>query len=436
MHYRFAQLLPLLLSIVITSLVLGCSNSEYAEACGWDDIIVSQDSDQLDYLPLDDSEYPYAGISRIVIETENHRSIQDRETEIPAKLQIWGEHAPESEIMDLTIRGRGNSSWTHSPKKSYKIKFAKKESLFDMHKDREWALIANYADKSMLKNYISYKLANYIENKWNPQIHFVELYLNKTYQGIYAFTETIKKANHRVKISDNDFLLEINAKVKDDDQIINIEGFTYPFKIHWPKDANEDKIQQVTKHLKNFHEFISSDQASKGTEYNQWIDAEKFVKYFWMQEFSKNLDAYYSSSFLVVRENGLIEMGPLWDMDAAYGYPGWNVNATLPTNGFRQNNKLWTAPFIKNELFAHYADSIWVEMSPIIKNFADSITSIGMSLENAYINEEKKWDKLESTRNPLHHMSYSSYTNAYIDFRDWYISRLNWLDKYSYKIKP
>lgn len=66
---------------------------------------------------------PYAGIPRIVIETENRRAIKDRETEIPARLQIWGEMAPKSEIMELTIRGRGNSSWTGMPKKSYKIEF-------------------------------------------------------------------------------------------------------------------------------------------------------------------------------------------------------------------------------------------------------------------------------------------------------------------------
>jgi len=58
-----------------------------------------------------DKEYPYANIPRIVIYTENRQKIKDRETEIPAKLQIWGKKEAESEIMDLTIRGRGNTSW-------------------------------------------------------------------------------------------------------------------------------------------------------------------------------------------------------------------------------------------------------------------------------------------------------------------------------------
>ena len=63
-----------------------------------------------DFLPLDDSEYPYAGIPRLVIETANFTQVRDKETKIPAKMQIYGESAPESDVIDFTIRGRGNSS--------------------------------------------------------------------------------------------------------------------------------------------------------------------------------------------------------------------------------------------------------------------------------------------------------------------------------------
>lgn len=67
-----------------------------------------------------DKEYPYANIPRIVIYTENQQKIKDRETEILAKLQIWGKKKAESEILDLTIRGRGNSSWG-MPKKVIRL---------------------------------------------------------------------------------------------------------------------------------------------------------------------------------------------------------------------------------------------------------------------------------------------------------------------------
>ena len=88
----------------------------------------SSSSSKLEYpdsFKPQDKEYPYAGIPRIVIETGNRIAIKDRETEIPAKMQIWGESSAESEILDLTIRGRGNSSWSY-PKKPYTIKFEKK----------------------------------------------------------------------------------------------------------------------------------------------------------------------------------------------------------------------------------------------------------------------------------------------------------------------
>ncbi|MBQ2560012.1 MAG: CotH kinase family protein, partial [Fibrobacter sp.] len=122
-----------------------------------------------------DKEYPYANIPRIVIETENRTKIKDRETEIPAKLQIWGKKEAESEIVDLTIRGRGNTSWTDMPKKSYKIEFEKKQSMLGMPKDKDWALISNYADKTLMRNYIAYRLSATLGAYYAPRSEFAEL---------------------------------------------------------------------------------------------------------------------------------------------------------------------------------------------------------------------------------------------------------------------
>ena len=172
MCYHFVKTALLLLGYTIVCLFGGCSNSEWADLPNEEDSIAEWEypianwegeeeisgnednqaknasatsssqatstlssSSGIKYLPIDDTEYPYAGIPRIVIVTENYREIRDRETEIPAKLQVWGEHAPESEILDLTIRGRGNTSWTDMPKKSYKIEFIQKQSLLGMPKD-------------------------------------------------------------------------------------------------------------------------------------------------------------------------------------------------------------------------------------------------------------------------------------------------------------
>ena len=149
-------------------------------------------------LPLNDTEYPYAGIPRIVIETENHRAVKNRETEIPARLQIWGEKAPESEIMELTIRGRGNSSWFSMAKKSYTIELSYKHEILGMPTNRDWALISNYADKTLMRNYLIYKIAPTVGAAYAPRCVQTELYLNGEYLGVYLLTETIKIGKNRV----------------------------------------------------------------------------------------------------------------------------------------------------------------------------------------------------------------------------------------------
>ena len=60
-------------------------------ACYW-----AETESNPDNLPMDDSEYPYAGLPRIVIETEDFAGVRDRETEIPSHLQIYGEKPPKA----------------------------------------------------------------------------------------------------------------------------------------------------------------------------------------------------------------------------------------------------------------------------------------------------------------------------------------------------
>ena len=211
----------------------------------------------------DDKEYPYAGVPRIVIETEYRQAINNRETEIPAKLQIWGENETESEIMDLTIRGGGNTSWTDVPKKSYKIEFEKKQSVLGMPKDKDWALIANYYDKSLMRNFISYRLSAALGAYYAPRCEFAELYLNGKYLGVYLLTETIKIGKNRVNIPNDDYsyIVEVDGKYKTGEQVVFSDVLTEngkgkAFRIHDPKNASDEILDTVLKHIQNFEIFF------------------------------------------------------------------------------------------------------------------------------------------------------------------------------------
>ena len=271
MRYHFAKKLPLFLSLAIGSLFLGCSNSEWTDLTNKDEsiaegenpIITQQDTQDVEetknedisesssvqqtvnqsssskitaYLPIDDTEYPYAGIPRIVIETRNRQEIEDRETEIPAKLQIWGEKAPISEIMDLTIRGRGNESWSH-PKKPYAIKFDKNQTILGMPEAKKWVMLANYRDRTLIRNAVALELARKTSLTWTPQGKFVDVFLNKKFIGNYYICEKIEVKKNRLELNDDSYLLEFDTYY-DEEYKFRTEQNNLPVNIKYPPNPD------------------------------------------------------------------------------------------------------------------------------------------------------------------------------------------------------
>ena len=399
------------------------SNSGYTP--NTEDIDESSSSKALDYLPLDDTEYPYAGIPRIVIETEDLREIKDRETEIPAKLQIWGEKAPETEIMELTIRGRGNSSWG-MPQKSYKIEFVNKQAMLGMPKDRDWALIANYADKTLMKNYLMYNLSKQLGASYAPRCKFVDLYLNKEYLGVYLLTETVKIGKNRVNIPKNEqsYLIEFDLKKKDNDQYI-IPFQERIYNIHFPQKASDSAKQTFTAFIRNFEEYLKKEDFTNSL--SQWIDIDAYIKHYWIQEFSSNPDAKCRTSVFFTWQVGkTIQMGPVWDFDLSMGGHPEDVSTY---SDWLIRNSCWDMYLFKDSTFSTQAYLFWKGHQKTFQNILDSIDNISSWLQFAAENNFKKWNILGSTKNHWHSTPYKTYNDAIADLKLWLRQRIDWINK-------
>ena len=428
----------MLLGTVIGCLVLGCSNSEGVnnEVVAFLDI--EEDAipltTEINYLPLDDSEYPYAGIPRIVIETENHQEIKDRETEIPAKLQIWGSGAPESEVMELTIRGRGNTSWTDMPKKSYKIEFINKQSMLGMPKDRDWALIANYADKTLMKNYLAYHLSAELGAYYAPRCEFVELYLNKEYLGVYLLTETIKISKSRVNIPQNNFsyIVEIDCRTRETEQnfysfAIQNDSIGKGFQIHSPKNITTSDLQTIENYVLNFETYLKTISADQDNNIAQWLDINEYIKHYWIQELSKNTDANFATSvYFSWMKDEVIKMGPVWDFDLAFGGSS-NEFIALPEN-WHIKQSYWNAYLFKDSTFVQSTLNYWMDNKEQFATLFSTIDSLGLALQKASKNNFKKWDVLQSTKLRWHRYAYNTYSDAVSDLKKWIEQRILWID--------
>src|SRR5690606_22349398 len=100
---------------------------------------------------------------------------------------------------------RGSSSQSF-PKKSFGFETRDAEgeddevALLGLPKEEDWILYAPYTDKSLLRDALTYKLANDL-GRYAPRTVFCELYLNGDYHGVYALEEKIKRDKNRVNIA-------------------------------------------------------------------------------------------------------------------------------------------------------------------------------------------------------------------------------------------
>lgn len=385
------------------------------------------------YIPLDDTEYPYAGIPRIVIETENRREIKDRETEIPARLQIWGEKAPESEIMELTIRGRGNTSWW-MPKKSYKIEFVNKQEMLGMPKDRDWALISNYADKTLMKNYLMYHLSAKLGAYYAPRCEFAELYINNEYLGVYLLTETIKIGKNRINIPDNDnsYIVEISQNHHKNDlvfysHVIKSDSIGKPFRIHDPKEPSKETLITLEKHIENFENYLKTIEQKKENNLSLWIELNECIKHYWIQEFSKNPDASgYSSIYFTWTKEGIIRMGPVWDFDLAFG--SHSIESINQTDKWHIKTGYWHSYIFKDSISNRSRIDYWTKNKLQFAHTVDEADSVQNLLQDAAKNNFKKWDVLQSTKYIYHRHAYNAYEDAVEDLKKWINERLEWIE--------
>lgn len=380
-----------------------------------------------EYLPLNDSEYPYADLPRLVIETEDFTQIRDKETNIPAKLQIYGKDTPESEILDLTIKGRGNSSFVMT-KYGIKLSFEEKQELFGMPKDKEWDLIANHRDKSFLRNYITYQLAQILGDEYAIRTRFVELYLNREYMGVYQLSEHPKVSKNRIRLPETDFsyFFEKTSQTASEGNLITSD-MGYIYDIRYPKKPTEEQASDLLEHINLFEDFLQSKSVYKMDSVQRWINLDDLVRYYWIQEFSLNTDgAFRRSQYITWLKGSPMQMGPLWDFDIAYGLS--SDKAIQPDHWYVKKYG-WYRFLFKNSEFKEKVSEYWKTNRHYFQNMNDSLDQAYSRLAKAMDNEFKRWPVLDDDDSWPFIEAFDSYEDAVKALKDWIRERIGWIDE-------
>ena len=397
----------------------------------------------------------------IRINTENADPILDKKNYIPGTVVIedpdgayWDTPRLEVKIVENGVRGRGNSTWD-MPKKPYKIKFDEKISIFGLGEDKEWVLLANYADKTLLRNVVAMKLSEIVGMEWTPSMLPVEVYLNDEYMGCYTFSEHKKVSKHRVDLdivgeSDNsgdavtgDYYMEIEQNL-DETTCFRTSICGIPMMFSDPEVPTAAQYDYIVGY---FYDAESALMGSNFTDpengWQKYIDIESFAKAYIVNELTKNIDGNMRKSSFITKEKGKkLEMYHLWDYDltlgncnylddefgATDGPEGWFIkdfSCNYWTHGWNHTN--WYTRLTDDPAFCAKVKEIWDKHHQELSSIPDFIDVKAMIMEDAQKRNFKRWDILNTSVWP-NVVVKGTYAGEVEYLKDYYTKRFNWLD--------
>ena len=378
--------------------------------------------------------HSFTGLPMLSITTDALQEVTSKEIYIGADLSLWEDvrtrAAGDYLESRVNIKGRGNSSWK-APKKPYRLKFDEKVSLLDMHKDKSWVLIPNYSDKSMLRNSLAFYMSSISNLDYTPESHFVDLVFNGKYQGTYLLCEKLKIAKHRVNVEDDGFLLEIDCRApgEADSRYFEVPHLENVVNI---KDPEGNYYDESFCYIKDFvikadEVLFSADFKDPIVGWQAYLDMDSFVDWYLIQEIGKNLDGLFDTScYMHLSRGGKLKMGPMWDMDVAFGnIAQLNQTCYRPTD-FYIKNVMWYARLFKDPVFVARVKERFNYFYSRMNDILANVNADAQYLKYSAQENNDVWHTL-NVKTWSNYDIWGSYQNEVQGLKEWFVTRMEWL---------
>lgn len=311
----------------------------------------------------------------------------------PATKDTWWDYDSDK----VSIRGRGNSTWV-LPKKPYRIKFPKKisplgESTIEA---KNWALLAHDMDKSLIRNHLGFTIARKLteidgSSSFVPCSHFINVYFDNEYHGLYQLTDHIERDKGRVDIEKLDvktgdspdvisggYMLETVINI-DDPAIHFTTPHGYGIDHKYPKD--DDHLDSQYKYIEDYvaeaESCLYSDAFDDPTYgWRKYFDEKSLVDYVIIKELAGDMDGYVSTRLYKKRGDDRLYFGPVWDMDKGWGndnrtpFPEFPPSSSLMIHGgFRMNaanTTDWFCRFWEDDSFRSAVITRWNQVKALL----------------------------------------------------------------------
>lgn len=343
----------------------------------------------------------HTGLPTVYLDTEASAPIVSKENFLTAALSIRNAGEWNVDELSCQVRGRGNTTWWW-PKKPYLIKLDKKAPVLGMPKHKRWVLLANFLDRTLMRNLVAMRVASFTRLDWTPRCQSVELVLNGKHQGTYLLIEQVRVDNDRVPITemtaeDNDgealtggYLLESDFHYDNLVQWMDPHGGTVqwgsnsgiPFGIKYP-DEDEITPQQlnyIKQYIYDTAEALYGENFTDPEEgYAKYIDVDSFVDYWIVFEVMGNHELGNPGSVFTHKDRGgKLKAGPCWDFD--WGVLSYNTSPQART-GLINGHAIWYNRLFQDPAFREKVRIRFQELLPRLETIPAYMEELEEQLE-------------------------------------------------------
>lgn len=344
----------------------------------------------------------FTGIPIVRIETENGQAITSKEDYVNGTITI--SKTPqfgESFQGTMRIKGRGNATWTAYPKKPYRIKLDSKSKILGMPSDKDWVLLAEYCDKSLLRTTYAFELSKLMGFPWTPRGYHVEVFLNGSYNGTYFLGEHVKVATNRANIAEDGYLIE-NDNYYNSEPIwfTTNRGLNYTFK--YPDTDNmvkdDDNYKFIQNYMNEFETVLFSDYfADPNTGLRKYIDVESFAKWYLLQETLGNAEP--NSYYVLESRTRKLKMYPVWDFEWSMGLAykennTWNLPPATSPVAHLYHRDSYFKRLLEDPYFVSIVKQEWIKVKGHLPTLTTIISEKSENIRHSQIKNFERWDIL------------------------------------------
>lgn len=328
------------------------------------------------------------------------------------------------------IKGRGNSTWTYD-KKPYAVKFEKKQKPFGFPANKNWVLLAESCDPSLLRTAYMCAISKATGIEWTINYQYVNLFLNGEYMGVYVFTDKVEKSENRINIKKDGFIIEDdNFYEKENLYFVTYKGLGRPYTFKYPDD--EKDIVRGDDNYLFIESFMNQLESSlmvlpdnhDDIKYMDYLDVTSFAKYHVANEVFMNFDP--NRYYVLPSRQSKLKMMPLWDSEWSMGswITSWHDNPyPIEENTFWENMYFFKY-LMKSPAFKEAVKAEWALFMTNVQQVKDEVENVRLMIAKAQVANFKKWP---STGRPMNY-SVKSWQEEVERVNTFFDERVTWMD--------